>query len=472
MRTLIKNGRIITAVDDYYADILIVGETIDTIGKNLDVQADKTIDAKDKLVIPGGIDPHTHMDMPFGGTNSADDFNTGTVAAAHGGTTTIIDFAIQPKGQSMLKALETWHEKAAGKASIDYGFHMIVTDLSTPDSVPEMRRLMKDEGVLSAKLFMAYPGVLLVDDATIFRAMSIAGDHGGLICMHAENGVVINEIVARALADGKTAPKYHALTRPTKAEAEGVNRAIALAEMAGSPVYIVHLSCYDALKKVKEARDLGVPAFAETCPQYLFLDYSYYEKPGFEGAKYVMTPALREKWNQEELWTGLRMNDLQVVSTDHCPFCFKDQKELGKDDFSKIPNGGPGVENRMSLVFNGGVAEGRINLNRFVEITSTAAAKIFGLFPRKGTIAVGSDADIVIFDPKRKMTITAATHHMNVDYNCYEGMEVTGVTETVLSRGRLVIENGEYVGKPGNGQFLKRSSIQQALRPQLATTAR
>jgi dihydropyrimidinase len=465
MKTLIKNGHIITAVDDYYADIFIDGETITTIGKSLDLQADKIIDAKGKLVIPGGIDPHTHMDMPFGGTTSSDDFLTGTRAAAHGGTTTIIDFAIQPKGSSILKALETWHAKAAGKAVIDYGFHMIVTDLSPKDHVPEMRRLMKDEGVLSCKLFMAYPGVLLVDDATIFRAMSVASEHGGLICMHAENGVVIDEIVARAFAEGKTAPKYHALTRPTKAEAEGVHRAIALAEMAGSPVYIVHLSCYDALKKVKEARDLGVPAFAETCPQYLFLDYSYYEKPGFEGAKYVMTPALREKWNQEELWTGLRMDDLQVVSTDHCPFCFKDQKELGLNDFRKIPNGGPGVENRMSLVFNGGVVAKRITLNRFVEVTSTAAAKIFGLFPRKGTIAVGSDADIVIFDPEKKMTISAKTHHMNIDYNCYEGMEVTGVTETVLSRGRLVIENEKFVGKQGDGQFLKRSSIQQAIQP-------
>ena len=469
MKTLIKNGRIVTAVDDYHGDIFIDGETITTIGKSLDLPADKIIDAAGKLVIPGGIDPHTHMDMPFGGTNSVDDFNTGTKAAAHGGTTTIIDFAIQPKGGSILKSLETWHAKAADKASIDYGFHIIVTDLSTPDTIAEMKRCMKDEGVQSFKLFMAYPGVLLADDATIFRAMSIAGDHGGLICMHAENGVVINEIVERALAEGKTAPKYHALTRPTKAEAEGVNRAIAIAEMAGSPVYIVHLSCHDALKKVKEARDLGVPAFAETCPQYLFLDYSYYEKPGFEGAKYVMTPALREKWNQEELWIGLRMNDLQVVSTDHCPFCMKDQKQLGLNDFSKIPNGGPGVENRMSLIYNGGVVQGRIDVNRFVEITSTAAAKIFGLFPQKGTIAVGSDADIVIFDPNRKMTISAATHHMNVDYNCYEGMEVTGVTETVLSRGRLVIENGEYVGKPGEGKFLKRSNIQQALQPALAT---
>jgi dihydropyrimidinase len=469
MKTLIKNGHIVTAVDDYFADILIDNETIELIGKKLDVQADKVIDAKGRLVIPGGIDPHTHMDMPFGGTTSSDDFETGTIAAAHGGTTTIIDFAIQQKGTPILKALETWHQKANGKASIDYGFHIIVTDLSHADAAAEMRRCMKDEGVQSFKLFMAYPGVLLADDATIFRAMSIAGDHGGLICMHAENGVVINEIVARALAEGKTAPKYHALTRPTKAEAEGVNRAIALAEMAGSPVYIVHLSCYDALKKVKEARDEGIAAFAETCPQYLFLDQSYYERDNFEGAKYVMTPPLREKWNQDELWIGLRMNDLQVVSTDHCPFCMKDQKELGRNDFTKIPNGGPGVEHRMSLVYNGGVAKGRISLNRFVEITSTAAAKIFGLFPRKGTIAVGSDADIVIFNPDRKMTISAKTHHMRVDYSCYEGMEITGVTETVLSRGRVVIEEGKYVGKPGSGNFLKRANIQQALQPQLAS---
>lgn len=464
MKTLIKNGRIVTAVDDYQADILIDGETIELIGKKLDVPADKIIDATDRLVIPGGIDPHTHMDMPFGGTTSSDNFQTGTIAAAHGGTTCIIDFAIQAKGTSILAALDTWHAKAGGKAAIDYGFHMIVTDLSPKDHVPEMRQLMDKEGVLSCKLFMAYPGVLLVDDATIFRAMSVAAEHGGLICMHAENGVVINEIVARALAEGKTGPKYHALTRPVLAEAEGVHRAICLAEMAGAPVYIVHLSCAEALRKVKEARDLGVPAFAETCPQYLFLDYTYYERENFEGAKYVMTPPLRDKWHQEELWTGLRMNDLQVVSTDHCPFCFADQKQLGKDDFSKIPNGGPGVENRMSLIYNGGVVPGRISVNRFVEITSTAAAKIFGLFPRKGTIAPGSDADIVIFNPNKKMTISAKTHHMNVDYNCYEGMEVTGVTETVLSRGKVVIEDGKYLGKPGDGKYLKRSSVQQALR--------
>ncbi|HEY9778118.1 MAG TPA: dihydropyrimidinase [Planktothrix sp.] len=459
MKTLIKNGRIVTAVDDYHADILVEDEIITVIGKKLDIQADKVIDAKDRLVIPGGIDAHTHLDMPFGGTTSADDFRTGTLAAAHGGTTTVIDFAIQNKGQSIIEALDIWHEKAAGKTAIDYAFHMIVTDLPH-ERLKEVKRLIHDEGVVSFKMFMAYPGVLLVDDATIFRGMSFTGEQGGLICMHAENGVVINEIIARALEQGHTAPKYHALTRPTKAEAEGVNRAIALSEMANSPVYIVHLSCYDALKKVKEARDEGVPVFAETCPQYLFLDYSYYEREGFEGAKYVMTPPLREKWNQDQLWTGLRMNDLQVISTDHCPFCMKEQKVLGKDDFTKIPNGGPGVETRMSLVYNGGVVAGRINVNRFVEITSTAPAKIFGLFPRKGTIAPGSDADIVIFNPEKKVTISAKTHHMNVDYNCYEGMQVQGVPETVLSRGKVVIENEKYVGKPGDGKYLKRSTVQ------------
>jgi dihydropyrimidinase len=452
--TLIKNGRIVTAVDDYNADILIDGGSIVTIGKSIDANADKVIDAKGRLVIPGGIDPHTHMELPFGGTASSDTFETGTIAAAHGGTTTIIDFAVQGKGQSLKQAVDAWHAKADGKTSIDYGFHLICTDL--PDErLPEMKSMI-DEGVSSFKLFMAYPGVFLVDDATIFKAMGMAGENGGLICMHAENGVVIDAIVKKALADGKTAPKYHALTRPTKAEAEGVHRAIALAEMAESSVYIVHLSCDDSLQEVTRARDMGINAYAETCPQYLFLDYSVYEQPGFEGAKYVMTPPIREKWNQEKLWRGLKFNDLQVVATDHCPFCMKEQKELGKNDFSKIPNGGPGVENRMSLVYNGGVAEGRISLNRFVEITSTAAAKIFGLFPRKGTIAVGSDADIVIFDPDEEMTISAKTHHMNVDYSCYEGWRVKGVTKTVLSRGELVIEEGKYVGKPGKGQFLKR----------------
>jgi dihydropyrimidinase len=460
MRTLIKNGHIVTAVDSYVADILIDSETVAMIGKDLSTvvgSVDKTIDAAGKLVIPGGIDPHTHMDLPFGGTSSSDDFETGTRAAAFGGTTTIIDFAVQYKGQALNEGLDAWFGKAEGKATTDYGFHLIVTDL--PDGrLPELKAMI-DQGVTSFKLFMAYPGVFLVDDGVIFKAMTVAGENGGLICMHAENGVVIDVLVKRAIEQGRTAPKYHALTRPTKAEAEGVHRAIAIAEMANSPVYIVHLSCYDALKEVQAARDLGLPAFAETCPQYLLLDHSLYEKPDFEGAKYVMTPPLREKENQELLWRGLRGDDLQVISTDHCPFCFKEQKELGRDDFSKIPNGGPGVENRMSLIYHHGVTQGRISLNRFVELTSTAAAKIFGLFPKKGTIAVGSDADIVIFDPNREQTISVATHHMRVDYSAYEGWTVKGVTEVVLSRGNVIVENGEWKGKAGAGRFIKRRTF-------------
>ena len=459
MKTLIKNGNVITAGDNYFADVLIEGDKVAVIGAKLTLEADRTIDAASKLVIPGGIDPHTHMELPFGGTFASDDFRTGTIAAAYGGTTTIIDFAVQYHGESLIQAVDNWHKKAEGKTAIDYGFHLITTDL--PDErVPEMRQLI-NEGVMSFKMFMAYPGVFLVDDATIFRAMKNAGKWGGLICMHAENGIVINEIIKHALAEGKTAPKYHALTRPTKAEAEGVHRAIAIAEMAEAPVYIVHLSCADALEEVREARDNGLPAYAETCPQYLFLDYSLYEREGFEGAKWVMTPPLREKWNQDKLWQGLQGNDLQVISTDHCPFCMK-EKELGRDDFTKIPNGGPGVENRMSLIYNGGVAAGKIGLNRFVELSSTSAAKLFGLFPRKGTIAVGSDADIVIFDPNEEMTLSAATHHMNVDYSAYEGMKVRGVAKTVLSRGKVVIEDGKYLGKPGDGQFLKRSTFSGA----------
>jgi dihydropyrimidinase len=453
MKTLIKNGRVVTAVDDYHADVFIDGEIVTVIGKSLEIEADRVIDAAGKLVIPGGIDPHTHMELPFGGTQSSDDFFTGTRAAAFGGTTTIIDFAVQYKGESMIAAVDNWHAKAAGKCAVDYGFHLITTDFEDKN-IEEMYAVM-DEGITSFKLFMAYPGVFLVDDATIFRAMSAAGQRGGLICMHAENGVVINEIIKRFLANGRTAPKYHALSRPTIAEAEGVHRAIAIAEMAESPVYIVHLSSADALNKVREARDRCIPAFAETCPQYLFRSIEDYGD-GWDVAKYVFTPPLREKHNCGELWKGLKMDDLQVISTDHCPFCMKEQKELGRDDFSKIPNGAPGVENRMSLIYNGGVVENRISLNRFVELTSTAAAKMFGMFPKKGTIAVGSDADIVIFDPEKEHTFGVENEHMNVDYSTYEGWRVKGKVETVLSRGKVIIENGAHTGKAGDGQFLKR----------------
>lgn len=455
MKILVKNGTVITAADTFTADVLVDGETIAAVGHGLEAMgpADRTIDARGRYVIPGGIDVHTHLDMPFGGTTSADDFETGTIAAAFGGTTTVVDFAIQERGGTMREAWETWMSKAEGKAAIDYGFHMIMREM-TPALSEEMGAMVR-EGVTSFKLFMAYPGVFMMDDAGIFRAMQRSGEVGATIQMHAENGGVIDVLVEQALKKGMTAPKYHALTRPPRLEGEATHRAIALAEVADVPVYIVHLSAKEALAEVTEARDRGVPAFAETCPQYLFLSDEDYDEPNFGGAKYVMSPPLRAREQQKDLWRGLAGNDLQCVATDHCPFCL-DQKLLGKDDFSKIPNGAPGLETRMSLLYDGGVRAGHISLNRWVEITSAAPAKIFGLTGRKGTIAPGADADLVIFDPEAKQTISAKTHHMNVDYNPYEGRTVQGVTETVLSRGRVIIENNTFVGKAGAGRYLRR----------------
>jgi dihydropyrimidinase len=458
--TIIRNGSVVTATDTYTADVAIASGKVTAIGTDLPAQNATTIlDASGKLVLPGGIDVHTHLDMPFGGTTSADDFETGTRAAAFGGTTTLIDFAIQYKGQPLRQAFDTWMSKASSKAVCDYAFHCIVTDVSG-GQLSEMNDLVH-EGVTSFKLFMAYPGVFMLDDGSIFKALQNTAKNGALVCMHAENGSAIDVIVQQALAEGKRAPKYHALTRPTTAEAEAVGRAIALAEMAGAPLYIVHLSCNDALEKICEARDRGLPVYAETCPQYLYLSIENMDAPGFEGAKYVFTPPLREKWNQEKLWSGLKHDHLQVVSTDHCPFCFKEQKEMGRDDFTKIPNGGPGVEHRMSLIYSGGVASGRFSANRFVELVSTTPAKLFGLYPRKGTIAVGSDADLVIFDPKRQHTISAATHHMRVDYSMFEGIQVTGMPDVVLSRGRVVVAGEKFLGRAGQGEFLKRATYAQ-----------
>src|ERR1700726_1340508 len=455
--TIIVNGRVVTATDTYTSDVAISNGKITALGQNLPRDnATKLIDASGKYVLPGGIDVHTHLDMPFGGATSADDFESGTIAAAFGGTTSVVDFAIQYRGQTLHQAMEIWAKKAEGRAVIDYGFHMIITELN--DQVEgEMDALVR-QGITSFKLFMAYPGVFMLDDASIFKALLRTGNNGGTICMHAENGGVIDVLVQRALAQGQTAPKYHALTRPARAEAEATHRAIALAEIADVPIYIVHLSAAEALEMVTEARDRGLPAFAETCPQYLFLSYDNYEEPGFNGAKYVMSPPLRPKETQERLWRGLAFDDLQAISTDHCPFCMKEQKVMGKGDFSKIPNGAPGIETRMSLVYDGGVRTGQISMNRFVELTSTSPARIFGLFPRKGTIAPGSDADIVVFDPNRTTTLAAKTLHMNVDYNPYEGRRVTGAAHTVLSRGRLVIEDGKFVGRAGSGSFIKRST--------------
>ncbi len=460
--TLISGGTVVTGADTYKADVLVDGEKIVTIGKSLKVKADRRIDATGKYVIPGGIDVHTHMELPFGGTVASDDFETGTTAAAFGGTSTIIDFAVQDMGASLKKARDAWLAKAEGKAVVDYGLHVIVRDL--PDKrLKELDELI-DEGVSSFKLFMAYRDALMVDDATIFKALSRVGKRGGLICMHAENGDVIDVLVRKALAERKTEPKWHALTRPPELEAEAVHRAFRLAEVAGAPCYIVHLSSAHALEQVRLFRDRGLPAYAETCPHYLYLSIDDMSAPGFEGAKYVMSPPLREKWHQAELWKGLARNDLQVVSTDHCPFCMKEgyqglpkQKELGKGDFSKIPNGVPGVENRMVLVYEG-VLKNRITLNRWIELTATTPAKLFGLFPRKGTIAVGSDADIVVWNPKAQTTLSAKTHHMRVDYNTYEGRKVRGKADVVLSRGQVIVEKDRFLGRKGRGRFLKRGS--------------
>jgi dihydropyrimidinase len=462
MTTLIKGGTVVTASDTFAADVWIENGRIAAVGTiGSATTAQHTIDATGKYVIPGGIDCHTHMELPFGGTTASDDFETGTIAAAHGGTTTIVDFAIQSKGSSMRAGLDAWHAKAEGKAAIDYGFHMIMTE-ANPSTLEDMAAMVR-EGVTSFKMFMAYPGVFLVDDQQIFRAMLRAGELGALITMHAEIGLPIDVLVQRALAAGHTAPVYHALTRPEVAEATGTERALALAEMAKVPVYMVHLSAQRALERVMEARDRGLPAYAETCPQYLFCSEDDLRgEPGnaWKGAGYVCTPPLRPAHHHDHLWRGLRNYDLQVVATDHCPFCMKDQKELGRGDFSKIPNGMPGVETRLHLLWEG-VTQKRISMNRFVEITSTAPAKIFGMYGKKGTISPGADADVVVWDPKREKRLGKDTLHMRVDYSPFEGRVVPGSPSHVLSRGELIVENDKWVGKKkqGRGQFLKRGTF-------------
>jgi dihydropyrimidinase len=464
MDILIKRGRIVTAVDDYVADILIKEGQIEAIAREISAEAAETHDASGLIVIPGGVDVHTHMEFPLGAAETCDTFETGTRSAAFGGTTTIIDFALQKQGESPKQALDRRLAVAEPKACVDYGFHIILTDV-TPDTLAELPDVINQEGVSSFKMFMAYPGVLMVSDADIFRSMRRVGDHGGMVTVHAENGEVIQVLIEEALAQGNTSPKYHALTRPRIMEAEASHRAIRLAELAEVPVYLVHLSAKEALDAVVEARDRGIPAFAETCPHYLFLTIEEYDRPGFEAAKYVMTPPLRAHDCQHALWRGLRFDDLQIVSTDHCPFCFNENpygihrsKQLGRDNFEQIPNGAPGVELRIPLLFDGGVSAGRISLNRFVQLTATAPAKMFGLFPHKGTIAVGSDADIVLFDPNKPHVLSASTHHSNVDYSLYEGRSVTGKVEKVFLRGELIVDGDRWLGQPGNGRFQKRSA--------------
>ena len=468
-KTLIRGGTVVTAIDQMEADVLIDGtKVVALLGREHSVEPDEVIDATGKLVIPGGIDVHTHMELPFGGTFAADTFETGTRAAAWGGTTTIIDFAVQTKGQSAMDGWEAWMEKARGNSAIDYGFHMITGDIND-QTLKEMELLVR-EGVTSFKMVMAYPGVFYSDDGEILRAMQKAAEDGATICMHAENGIAIDVLVAQALDRGETDPVYHGIVRRSVLEGEATHRAIKLAEVAGVQLYIVHLSALEALDEVIEARDRGLNVYAETCPQYLFLSLENLGN-GFDGAKYVCSPPLRDKaeGHQDRLWQGLRTNDLQIVSTDHCPFCMGDhhtfgtQKQLGRGDFSKIPNGMPGVEPRMGLLYGGGVAEGRISLNRFVEITATTPARMFGMYPRKGTIAVGSDADIVVFDPKGNHIISVDSHHMDVDYSAYEGWEMTGKVETVISKGKVIVTNGQYLGSAGDGEYIARGTSQYTI---------
>src|SRR5690606_15321217 len=456
MKKIIKNGTIVTATDTYQAEILVENGVISQIGNNLSTEGAEVVDAGGCLIFPGGIDPHTHLEMPFGGTVTKDDFETGTIGAAFGGTTTIIDFCLSNKGEPLKDAIQTWHKKAEGKAVIDYGFHLSIGEV-TDAVLNELPSVIENEGITSFKVFMAYKNVLQADDETLFKTLLAAKDLGALVMVHAENGDVIDYLVKKALREGKTDPIYHALTRPQEIEGEATGRAATFAGLADSQLYVVHVTCADAVKAITEAREKGFDVWGETCPQYLVLDQSYLEKPNFEGAKYVWSPPLREKWNQDVLWNALRTGQLHTFGSDQCSFDFKGQKELGLGDFSKIPNGGPMIEDRLTVLFSEGVKKGRITLNQFVELTSTRAAKLFGLYPKKGTIAVGADADLVIFDPNIERTISAKTDHMAVDYNAFEGMRFTGEPISVLSRGEFVVRDKQFVGKIGSGQFIKRA---------------
>jgi dihydropyrimidinase len=450
----IVGGTVVTDRETYPAEIGVAGGRIVQIAQKIDAEAGQTLDAAGCYVMPGGIDMHTHLDMPFGGTVSVDDFETGTRAAAFGGTTSVIDFAIQGKGQSLTDTVNTWKKKAEGKAVFDYGFHVAVTDLT--EAVLAELPAMVAAGVPSFKCFLAYKGALMIDDGAFFRILGKAKECGALVMLHAENGEILDVLIKNALAKGQTEPKYHALTRPPEAEGEATSRGIAIAHMAGAPLYIVHLTCREALAEVKRARDLGWPVYAETCPQYLLKSFDNYLEPGFEGAKYVMSPPLRDKSNWADLWTGLVMDDLQVVSTDHCPFNFKGQKEMGLKSFAQIPNGAPGIEHRLMLLYQFGVRQGRISMNRFMDLVSAAPARLFGLSPRKGAVAVGSDADLVLWDPEAAWEISAQTHHQNVDYTPYEGVSGKGKPRVVLSAGRVIVQEDRFTGQPGTGRFLER----------------
>ncbi len=452
MSVLIKNGRIVTAASDYIADIYIEGEQIAAIGKNLPYQADKIVNAKNRLVFPGGIDPHVHLDMPFMGTFSSDDYTSGTRAALFGGTTMVIDFILQTQGDSLKNALKTWQAKSNGKALGDYSYHMAVTDFNAK-TAKEVVHFIEKEGITSFKTFMAYKGALMIDDGQMVQLMKVVKKHGGLVTVHATNGDMIDSLIAKHRAEKKLSPLYHYLSQPEITEAEASGRFADMLAYSKCPGYIVHMTCEGALNAIRKATQRNQKVFVETCTQYLTLDASLYKKK--DGAKWVMSPPLREKKDQTALWAGINQGLIQVVGTDHCPFTWK-QKQLGAKDFSKIPNGHPAIEHRMELLFSEGVKKKRISLNKFVEVSSTNAAKIFGMYPKKGTIAIGADADIVIFNPNKKHTLSKKTHHMNADYSSYEGFKVTGKTETVFMRGQLAIDNNECLIEPGYGQFVKR----------------
>jgi dihydropyrimidinase len=470
MSLLIKGGRIVTAADDYVADVFVDDERISLIGEDLDVAADRVIDATGKYVLPGCVDPHTHLDMPFGGTVTIDDVESGQISAAFGGTTCHVDFIIQPQGATFAAAFDEWRAKANGRQMIDMGYHMAITDLRNGGTLEELASL-PDQGITSYKLFMAYKGALMVDDETLYRAMEVAARSGALVMVHAENGDVVDILVREALEAGNTDPLYHALTRPPEAEGEATNRAIQLAHLAGAPLYVVHVTCREAVEPIARAREAGWDVWGETCTQYFFNSLDDISRPSFEGAKYVYSPPVRDKANWDVLWNAVRGDALSVISTDHCAFLWDGQKTLGKDDFSKIPNGGPGLEDRLKMIHHFGVNEGKITLNRMVELLATNPAKLFGLYPRKGTVTVGSDADLVIFDPSRRVTISASTHHSKSDYNLYEGTEVTGAPDVVLLRGNVLVENDELVASPGIGQFVRRARFGEELAPARAAVA-
>ncbi len=462
MSILITGGRVITASDDFVGDVFVEGETVTAVGPGLDASADRVIDASGKYVLPGCIDPHTHLDMPFGGTVTIDDFESGHTSAAFGGTTCHVDFCIQGQGQTFGEALATWHAKADGKALIDYGFHIAVTDLLSGGTLEELASL-PEQGITSYKLFMAYKNVLQVDDSTLFQAMQVAAGSGALVMVHAENGDAIDVLVREALGRGETAPIHHALTRPPELEGEATNRAIQLARIAGAPLYVVHVTCKEAVDSIRRAREQGWDVWGETCTQYFFRSIDDLAQPDFHGAKYVYSPPARDKKNHAVLWDAVATDALSAISTDHCAFLWDGQKTLGKDDFTKIPNGGPGLEDRLVMIHHFGVNGGRIGLNRMVDLLATQPAKLFGVYPRKGTIAPGADADIVIFDPAKEHTLSAATHHSKADYNLYEGTTVTGAVETTMVRGNVIVENRELVAKPGVGRFVKRARFGEPL---------